>query len=207
MAEIQRGEPVRESILVEYLQRAQRDSDPEAFDGLYLLFADRVYRYLLARLGDADIAEEAVSQVFLRLIEKVHMYRIAPQDNVAIFSAWLYRMAYNKMVDILRAQKRANLVDLSYADQTGENRQIEALEQNLDFAEVLRKMQLLNDQQREVLVLRFIEDLSIAETAQVMQKSEGAVKALQHRALESLRRYLQKKSPNDGATDVGNHDL
>ncbi len=84
-----------------------------------------------------------------------------------------------------------NLVDLSYADQTGETGQIEAVEHNLDFAEVLRKLQLLNDQQREVLVLRFIEDLSIAETAQVMQKSEGAVKALQHRALESLRRYLQ----------------
>ncbi len=191
MADIQRGEPVEESILVEYLRRAQEDADPEAFDALYLLFADRVYRYLLARLGDAELAEEAVSQVFLRLIEKVHMYRIAPQDNVAIFSAWLYRMAYNKMVDILRANRRANLVDLSYADQTGETGQIEAVEHNLDFAEVLRKLQLLNDQQREVLVLRFIEDLSIAETAQVMQKSEGAVKALQHRALESLRRYLQ----------------
>lgn len=191
MAEIQRGEPVEESILVEYLQRAQRDSDPDAFDGLYLLFADRVYRYLLARLGDADAAEETASQVFLRLIEKVHMYRIAPQDNVAIFSAWLYRMAYNKMVDILRAHRRANLVDLSYADEIGEDQQIETLEHDLDFAAVLRKLQLLNDQQREVLVLRFIEDLSIAETAQIMQKSKGAVKALQHRALESLRRYLQ----------------
>ncbi len=191
MAEIQRGEPVEESVLVECLQRAQRDSDPDAFDALYLLFADRVYRYLLARLGDADAAEEAASQVFLRLIEKVHMYRIAPQDNVAIFSAWLYRMAYNKMVDILRAQRRANWVDLSYADEISEDHQLDRLEHDLDFAAVLHKLQLLNDQQREVLVLRFIEDLSIAETAEVMQKSEGAVKALQHRALESLRRYLQ----------------
>ena len=59
-----------------------------------------------------------------------------------------------------------------------------------DFEAILQKLQYLNDQQREVLILRFIEELSIAETAQVMQKSEGAVKALQHRALESLRRYL-----------------
>jgi RNA polymerase sigma-70 factor (ECF subfamily) len=54
----------------------------------------------------------------------------------------------------------------------------------------MEKLQLLNDQQRQVLLLRFVEGLSIAETAQVMEKSEGAIKALQHRSLEALRRYL-----------------
>ncbi len=190
MADIRRGEPIEEETLVVYLRRAQQDSDPRAFDGLYLLFADRVYRYLLARLGDVELAEEVTSQVFLRLIEKVYMYRIAPKDNAAIFSAWLYRMAYNKMVDVLRANRRANLVDLEHAEGISGDRQEEMIHQRVDNEEIFNKLQLLNEQQREVLVLRFIEELSISETAQTMQKSEGAVKALQHRALASLRRYI-----------------
>lgn len=191
MADIQRGEPIEEGTLVAYLQRAQRESDPDAFDGLYLLFADRVYRYLLARLGDPELAEEVTSQVFLRLIEKVHMYRISPKDNVAIFSAWLYRMAYNKMVDILRARRRANLVDLKHAERLTVDGPMDRVHDRLDNEAIFSKLQLLNEQQREVLILRFIEEMSISETAHTMQKSEGAIKALQHRALASLRRYLQ----------------
>ncbi|GIV75706.1 MAG: DNA-directed RNA polymerase sigma-70 factor [Litorilinea sp.] len=191
MKPIQRGAPVEENVLVELIQRAQRDSDPEAFDGLYLLFADRVFRYLLARVGDADLAEEVTSQVFLRLIEKIDMYRIGPRDNVAIFSAWLYRMAYNKLIDVYRQERRLHRVALEKAAHVTTSHLLERVHARLDFEWLLEKLQLLNEQQREVLVLRFVEELSIAETAQVMQKSEGAVKALQHRALETLRRYLQ----------------
>jgi RNA polymerase sigma-70 factor (ECF subfamily) len=191
MAEIRRGDPVEETVLVDLLRRAQGASDPAAFDGVYLLFADRVYRYLLARLGDPEMAEEVTAQVFLRLIEKIDIYRISPQDNVAIFSAWLYRLAHNKMVDVMRSRKRAQEASLDQALHVTVGRLIDAVEDRLDFERILDKLQLLNDQQREVILLRFMEDLSIAETAQVMQKSEGAVKALQHRALESLRRHLQ----------------
>jgi RNA polymerase sigma-70 factor (ECF subfamily) len=191
MTEIQRGEPIDEQTLVCLLQQAQEYADPAAFDGLYLLFADRVFRYLLARLGDVEAADEVTSLVFLRLIEKIDMYRIAPKDNHAIFSAWLYRMAYNKMVDVLRAQKRSNWVDLEHAEHITDGDAIASVDIKVEFESVMQKMELLNEQQREVLLLRFVEDLSIAETAEVMQKSEGAVKALQHRALESLRRHIQ----------------
>ena len=197
MTEIRRGDPVEETRLVDLLQRAQSACDPAAFDGLYLLFADRVYRYLLARISDPELADEITSQVFLRLIEKIDIYRIGPRDNVAIFSAWLYRLAHNKMVDVLRSRKRTQDAPLEHAAHvtTGQHL-MEAVEDRLDFERILASLQLLNDQQREVIVLRFVEELSIAETAQIMQKSEGAVKALQHRALETLRRHLQ---------DVGAH--
>ena len=197
MTEIRRGDPVEETRLVDLLQRAQRVCDPAAFDGLYLLFADRVYRYLLARISDPELADEITSQVFLRLIEKIDIYRIGPRDNVAIFSAWLYRLAHHKMVDVLRSHKRTQDAPLEHAAHvtTGQHL-MEAVEDRLDFERILASLQLLNDQQREVIVLRFVEELSIAETAQIMQKSEGAVKALQHRALETLRRHLQ---------DVGAH--
>jgi RNA polymerase sigma-70 factor, ECF subfamily len=191
MAEIQRGDPVEETVLVDLLRRAQETRDPAAFDGLYLLFADRVYRYLLARIGDPDLAEDIASQSFLRLIEKIGIYRISPRDNAAIFSAWFYRLAHNKMVDVLRSRKRAQEAPLELAYQVGDGRVIDVVEERLDFERILATLQHLNEQQREVILLRFVEDLSIAETAIMMQKSEGAVKALQHRALESLRRHLQ----------------
>ena len=193
MDDIQRGDPIEETTLVDLIQRAQTNCDPKAFDGLYMLYADRVFRFLLVRLGDVDSAEDITAQVFLRLIEKIEKFQIAPKDNVAIFSAWLYRMAYNKMVDMLRRQRPRHYVAIEYADQMVDHQPIiEQVEERLDFEQILNKLPLLNDQQRQVITLRFVDGLSIAETAEIMEKSEGAVKALQHRSLESLRRYLQK---------------
>lgn len=193
MDDVQRGDPIEETQLVDLISRAQRLSDPAAFDGLYMLYADRIFRFLLVRLGDVDNAEEITAQVFLRLIEKIGKFQIAPKDNVAIFSAWLYRMAYNKMIDSLRRYRPSRHMAIEHAEQMVDQHQVlEQIEEQLDFEQILQKLPLLNDQQRQVIMLRFIEGLSIIETAHIMQKSEGAIKALQHRSLESLRRYLQK---------------
>lgn len=192
MDEIQRGDLIDEVTLVDLITRAQQTAEPAAFDGLYLLYADRIFRFLLARLGNTEAAEEVTSQVFLRLLEKIGQYQIAPKDNAAIFSAWLYRLAYNKMVDGLRRQKHVRQVSIKYAEAIPHSHSMsESVEERLDFEKILEKVQLLNEQQRQVIWLRFIEGLSITETAQIMEKSEGAIKALQHRSLESLRRYLQ----------------
>ncbi len=91
----------------------------------------------------------------------------------------------------IRSAKRAQEAPLEQAAQIADGQHLSAIEERFDFARILEKLQSLNDQQREVILLRFVEEMSIAETAQIMQKSEGAVKALQHRALESLRRQLQ----------------
>lgn len=191
MDEIQRDDRIDEATLVALIQRAQQLADPAAFDGLYLLYADRVYRFLAARLGDFDVAEEVTSQVFLRLIEKITQYEIAPKDNAAIFTAWLYRMAYNKMIDVLRRNKQRQTAPISYAEAVVDSYSIsEIVEVRVTIEEVFEKLQHLNEQQRQVILLRFVEAMSIAETAQIMGKSEGAIKALQHRSLESLRRLL-----------------
>jgi RNA polymerase sigma-70 factor (ECF subfamily) len=191
MDDFQRDARIDETMLVALIQRAQQTGDPQAFDGLYVLYADRVYRFLLARLGDVHAAEDIMAQVFLRLIEKLGQYQLAPKDNAAIFTAWLYRLTYNKMIDVLRRQKNHQQVSIKYAEVLPQSQPMsEAVEQQVEFGQVMEKLQLLNEQQRMVIQLRFIEGLSIAETAQIMQKSEGAVKALQHRSLESLRRYL-----------------
>ena len=187
----ERDAKIEEALLVDLLQRAQRNADPEAYDGIYILYADRVYRYLLVRVGDANKTEEITSQVFLHLLERLHKYNIAPADNVAIFSAWLYRLAYNKMIDIVRKQKRTSSLPIEYAEHIPRGQRItENVLTRIEFEQVLQTMQRLNDQQRQVITLRFVEEMNIQETAQIMNKTEGAVKALQHRALENLRRYL-----------------
>ncbi len=191
MDEIQRDAPIDEMLLVGLLERAQATCDPTAFDGLYLLFADRIFRYLLARLSDADLAEEMTAQVFLQLLEKIDRYRIAPKDNATIFMAWLYRLSHNKMIDILRKLKRNSHVGIEHAESVAEHYSvIDAVEEQLDFEQLLSKLQMLNEQQRQVIMLRFLDGYSIAETAEILQKSEGAIKALQHRSLENLRRLL-----------------
>lgn len=193
MPEITRDGPIEEPILVDLIMRAQQERNPDAFEGLYLLYGDRVYRYLLARLNNTYTAEEVTSQVFLRLLEKIGLYTVAPKDNVAIFSAWLYRMSYNKMVDFLRKQKRSTNIDLERFEQLPDKtRFTEHVEFKFDFDLLVQKLQLLNEQQRQVIVLRFIEGMNIAETAQIMQKTEGAIKALQHRSLENLKRFVQQ---------------
>jgi RNA polymerase sigma-70 factor (ECF subfamily) len=193
MDELQRGDRIEEQTLVYLIQRAQQFSDPSAFDGLYLLYADRVFRFLVSRLNDTESAEEITAQVFLRLIEKIGQYQIAPKDNAAIFTAWLYRMTYNKMIDVLRRQKHHHQVSIQHAEALPYDEVMsERIEERIEFEQVMRKLQLLNEQQRQVILLRFVEGLSLAETARVMQKSEGAIKALQHRSLETLRRYLEK---------------
>lgn len=191
MDEIQRDAPIDEKILVGLIKRAQTACDPDAFDGLYLLFADRVFRYLLARLSDAELAEEITAQIFLHLIEKIDRYRIAPKDNATIFSAWLYRLSHNKMIDVIRKLRRNQHVGIEHAESVLEpSSVIEAVEEKLDFEQILSKLQMLNEQQREVILLRFMDGYSIAETAQILNKSEGAIKALQHRSLENLRHFL-----------------
>lgn len=191
MSNIQRDSPIDEGILVDLIKRAQTTGDPQAFDGLYLYYADRVFRYLLARVSDVELAEEMTAQIFLQLIEKIGLYRIAPKDNATIFSAWLYRLSHNKMIDILRKLRRNSHVGIEIAERAIEHYSvIDAVEDRIDFEQLLSTMQMLNEQQRQVIVLRFLEGYSIAETAEILQKSEGAVKALQHRSLENLRHLL-----------------
>lgn len=192
MAEaLQRNAPLNEETLTELLHRAQQ-GDPLAFDGLYLLYADRIFRYLMVRTSSTEIAEEVTAQVFLRLLQKIGLYRIAPRDNVAIFSAWLYRLSHNRMIDLLRKDQRTPTVSLEQLPGIEDRTPLlQAVEERIDFELIASKLSLLNEPQRLVLALRFIEEYSIAETAEIMQKNEGAIKALQHRALENLRRHLR----------------
>lgn len=172
----------------EQLIRAAQQGDREAFARLYEANVERVYRYLLGRMGEPSDAEDVTAEVFIRAMQALSSYK----PRGVPFVAWLFRIAHNQAVNHVKKKTRrreAPLLDTIIApDDPAEM----ALRQ-VASEEVHRAMNHLTDLQREVLSLRFGGQLSIAETAKVMKRSEGAVKFLQHSALEALRRVLRSR--------------
>lgn len=174
--------------MTELLQRAQA-YDAAAFDRLYELYAQPIFRYLYHRVADREVAEDLTGESFLRLMENIHSYRIGPRDQKAIFSAWFYRIAHNLMIDYLRRQNRHT--PMTPDDHvTPDDQPLQVMEWGLTRSRLQAALGELTPDQQGVLILRFFEELSNAEVAEIMGRSEGAIKALQHRALTALYKVL-----------------
>ncbi len=183
--------------MVELLERARR-REAAALDHLYLLYSDKVYRYIWFRVGEQALAEDLAMDVFVRLVEHIASFRIPSEHPVAAFSAWLFRVASNRVNDHYRRQARSDrflangIKELAAsADDDGAQGQFDRLATEDELRQALAG---LNEGQRQVLYYRFVTDLSSTQTAKAMKKSEGAIKALQHRALENLRRARRQVS-------------
>ena len=179
----------REAELVAAAQKGDRG----AFAMLYEANADRVYRYLLSRMGQQADAEDVTAEVFIRAMNALHTYK--PQG--VPFVGWLLRIAHNQAVNYFKKQTRRRelpLLDSFNAPDDPAERAIVSIETN----EIRHAMGDLTDLQREVITLRFGAQLSIAETAKAMDRTEQATKFLQHSALKALRRIM-------GAQEVRGH--
>jgi RNA polymerase sigma-70 factor (ECF subfamily) len=168
------------------VQRAQQ-RDQEALTQLYEANFDKIYRYVAFKMGDRVEAEDITQQVFINAIESISRFKWQGTS----FSAWLYRIAHNQIVDYLRRKSKRPMVPLEKAaTRSSDSNPTETAELNLDIAQVAEATKKLTKAQREVISLRFTSELSITEVARIMGKSEGAIKALQHAAIVSLRRIL-----------------
>jgi len=172
---------------VELIQRAKA-YDPDALSTIYERYYQGIYRYVYYRVGDSALAEDLTGDIFVKMLHGIGSYNIQGVP----FSAWLYRIARNRIIDHLRRQPEK--VDLSLEEARVETiASGEAmLENTLRRDELLKAVQVLTDEQRQVIILKFIEDLDNATIAAILHKTEGAVKSLQHRALDTLRHYLDK---------------
>lgn len=169
------------------LERAQT-YDEEALSTLYRQYADLVYRYIYYRVGEQTVAEDLLSDVFVRVLQDLPSYR----DTGAPFEAWLYRIAHARVVDYYRRQKVRKTVPFDQIVIT-DNEADPALRigDSDDARRVWAAVNQLSTDQQQVVSLRFIAGYSSAQVARVLNKTEGAVKALQHRALTALRRLLE----------------
>jgi RNA polymerase sigma-70 factor (ECF subfamily) len=171
------------------IQRAQQ-GDQAAISALYQANVDVVYRYIWARVRDENIAEDLTQQVFLKSLEGLPSYTHTGKP----YLAWLYRISYARIVDYWRQQERRMEVPLDEALPAMEPRPGELLEVEADWATAMDLVAQLTDDQQEVLMLRFIGEMSLSQVAETVGKTIGATKAIQHRALASLARMLQDQA-------------
>lgn len=168
------------------VRRAARH-DVYAFAKLYDYFVDRIYKYIYFKIGNAPDAEDLTAQVFLKAWEAIPSYHITGRP----FSAWLYRIAHNAVVDYFRMRRETvSLDDVSREDRSANLDEL--TDQQLTAEALQRAIRRLTEAQRQVILLRFIEGYSTEEVAVVMGKGEGAIRTLQHRALASLERIFRR---------------
>ena len=171
--------------LVERAQRGQR----EALEELYLLHFDRIYSYLHLSVGNRHDAEDLTTQTFLRMLEAIGRFRWREVP----FSAWLFRIAHNLAMDHFRANRRVQAEET--VPELPGSEESSAEDQAFDSmgrAGMLELIERLSPEQRQVLTLKFLYGFSNGEVAAILEKTEGAVKSLQHRALASLQRQLSR---------------
>ncbi len=171
------------------LVAAYQAGDRSAFEGIYETYFDRIYRYALVRIGNAAESEDLAADVFLKALEGLGSYRARGVP----FSAWLFRIAHNLVVDLLRRRSRRPTTILTDTLPLIQDAPDDLVVTGLTIAEVMDAMDEITDLQRQVIAMRFGAGLSVAETAQSIKKKEGAVKALQHSAIQALRRRMAQR--------------
>lgn len=177
--------------VADLVARAQ-DGDPSAFGEIYDRYSETVYRYIYFRVNNAQLAEDLASETFLRALRRISSFSWQGRA----FGAWLVTIARNLVVDHFKSGRyRLEIVkpdvlgtDSPETDPTT-SPETAALEK-LTNATLLTAVKKLNPDQQECIVLRFLQGFTVAETARTMGKNEGAVKALQYRAVRTLARLL-----------------
>jgi RNA polymerase sigma-70 factor (ECF subfamily) len=178
------GEAGRIMALVELAQ----GGDSDAFAQLYDHYIDTVYRYIYYRVGGRAIAEDLTSETFLRALRRIGTFTWQGRD----FGAWLVTIARNLVADHFKSSRfrlevtTGEMLDSNDFEPSPEDSVLESLSN----AALLEAVHKLNPQQQECVTLRFLQGLSVAETARIMGKNEGAIKTLQYRAVRTLARLL-----------------
>ena len=175
-----------------------RTGDQQALADLYDWYMPRVYKYVVARVGNPAEAEDLTEEVFLKMLGAISGFRWREVP----FSSWIFRIAHNCIATHYRrsAQRGGATSELS-EDMVDERPDLAlAVEERITIEEVRRASALLPDAQREVIALRFAVGLSIAETAKALGKREGNIKALQHKAVAKLQKMLVPGTPGTATT-------
>lgn len=174
---------------IDALVKLAQDGDQDAFAKLYDIFVDPIYRYIFYRVKSDD-AEDLVETVFLKVWEHLKQYN--NQKN-ASFSAWVFRIAHNLIVDYYRASKSGpEELTPQIADESRQHNPVQNT-QNVLNKEVLKvAIAKLKKQHQDLVIYKFINELDNKEISELLGKSEGALRILQFRALKALKFELQK---------------
>ena len=167
-----------------------RFGNPEASGALYQMHHPAIFRYLYYRTGDRLTAEDLTGEVFLKMVQALHAF----QGGEPAFRGWLFQIARNLSIDHLRRLQSHPQQTLTAELPAPGLSPERAAENASDGSALYAAMKRLPDDQKDVILLRFVEGMPLAETASVLHKSEDAVKGLQRRALITLRQAISNGS-------------
>jgi len=170
----------------ELIKRA-KECDSSAFARLYEYYYQDIYNYIYFRIPDASLAEDLTSEVFIKVLESIDSFTFRGFP----FSSWLYRIARNMMVDYFRSHQEPVDLPLEEGVLPAERDTSDVFDRELTQQQLAQALSNLTEDQQQVVILRFVDGLSNTDMAQVLGKSEGAIKSLQYRALSSLSRFLE----------------
>ncbi len=173
---------------MDLVARAQR-YDADALSEIYETYYPRVHHYLCVQLSDGFLAEDLTSDVMLQVLEALDRYHFRGTP----FAAWVFRIARNRLIDHHRRRSRRPQVELRDTLPSQADGPYARAERSMEYASVRAALGGLTEEQRQVIVLKFMEDLDNAAVAQVLGRSLGAVKSLQHRALVAMRKTLERE--------------
>jgi RNA polymerase sigma-70 factor, ECF subfamily len=173
------------------VERAQA-GDAEAFGRIYDRYLDTVFRFIYFRVGNRQLAEDLTADTFLRALKRIGSFTWQGRDP----GAWLVTIARNLVADHFKSGRyrlevtTGDVLDADREDRGPEGSPEAAVVDHITNVALLTAVKQLNPEQQECIVLRFLQGFSVAETAQAMGKNEGAIKALQYRAVRALARLL-----------------
>ncbi|REF96792.1 RNA polymerase sigma-70 factor (ECF subfamily) [Asanoa ferruginea] len=173
------------------VERAQA-GEAEAFGLIYDRYVDTVFRFVYFRVGNRQLAEDLTSDTFLRALKRIGSFTWQGRD----LGAWLVTIARNLVADHFKSGRyrlevtTGDVLDADREDRGPEGSPEAAVVDHITNVALLTAVKQLNPEQQECIVLRFLQGFSVAETAQAMGKNEGAIKALQYRAVRALARLL-----------------
>jgi RNA polymerase sigma-70 factor (ECF subfamily) len=172
---------------VQLIQQAVA-GDAAAFARLYDTYVDEVYRFVYYRVSDKDTAEDLTSQTFLKAWDNMGRYRLRGSP----FKAWLFQIARNLVIDYYRTRKETLPLDPHGLEQPDPEANVTSVVERRLEAERLRDLlRRLTEEQREVLILKFINGFSTKDVARMMRKGPGAIRALQMRGLQALADIIE----------------
>lgn len=173
--------------MIENLVLCAKKGDADAFGQIYEILVEKIYRFFFFKVDRVDQAEDLTARVFEKAWQNLKSYK---KDN---FQAWLFQIARNTLIDFWRTRKKEKSLDEAKELTDNQVDFLAALNQDEAKQQLTCALKNLKNVYYQVIALRFFNELSVAETARAMKKSESAVRTLQHRALKKLKEIMLKQ--------------
>jgi len=164
-----------------------KSGEAKAFGLLYDHYIPQIYRFIYLKVTNREEAEDLTHQVFMKAWQNINNY----EERGFQFSSWLYQISRNQVIDFYRQKKQ--YLDLEAVDpELLVDQSKDRAHEKLEISKIQKSLNELTDEQKEVIIMHFINDISIKDIAKTLKKTEGAIRLLQHRAIDRLKKIMKK---------------